>query len=933
MSFFPVITVSLTNLGKRGIFLSGRYPNGQIATNRHLKDILLCKHKESFYGALAEEDVVNGAQGIILSPYLAFRFFTNENSMNRFYPTHLTDEMERYETFCRNADTYFTEGEFLPNFASWKAGTFDWNLPEEANTEDGLNTFFTHVVEDIVARNMAPDTEGWQRVSRLLDNKEGAQMLAMRSFSEDQWLGRLGWQGDALSFRLGLRLEEPSSDGEMWKLQLLYMQTGKENKPLLLTSFDSKKIKSDKEREAIRKIVTHWCEDVPYLVDDEKELRKEWTDVEAWRFLTSDSEKLLQYGVEIFLPSWWHDLKKNRVRMKASAKAPNVNSGLLSLDRVVDFDWSISINEKEFSKEEFQRLLDENRRFILVNGQWMKLDPSLIQQVRKFMDKADSQGISIQDVIQQHLSKTTDENNEVDEDEFLEYSQQDLKEMLEIEADDMLGEWLQRLMSLGHMDDVDVPLEINAELRPYQLHGFRWLVHMMKYGFGALLSDDMGLGKTLQSIAYIQYGKNEGYFQQPVLVIAPTSVLGNWQKELEAFAPELKIYTHYGSDRAREEVFTQDIQGHDVVLTTYPLSSLDSETIGSIMWGSIILDEAQNIKNYDTKQSRAIRSFKSQHRVALTGTPIENRLSELWSIFDFLNRGYFGGISNFQKRFVVPIEREGDEKIAVELQKLLSPFVLRRTKQDKDVGLNLPEKQEQKEYVPLSTEQASLYEGLVSETLQQLSQLTGIQRRGYILFMLNKLKQICNHPALYLKEERPENIISRSYKMEKLVDVVDEIALQNEQVIIFTQYIRMGEMINRVVQERLGESAVFLHGGVKREHREVMIDDFQSGKHRVFILSVKAGGTGLNLTAANHVIHYDRWWNPAVENQATDRAYRIGQTKFVHVHKLITKGTLEEKIDEMLMKKQALSNSIITSENWITELSNDEIRSLLLGGI
>jgi SNF2 family DNA or RNA helicase len=417
------------------------------------------------------------------------------------------------------------------------------------------------------------------------------------------------------------------------------------------------------------------------------------------------------------------------------------------------------------------------------------------------------------------------------------------------------------------------------------------------------------------------------------LIICPTSVLGNWQKELERFAPELKVYLHYGSNRLKGKAFTDTVQEADVVLTSYGLTHLDSEEFESLLWSSIAIDEAQNIKNAQTKQSKAVRRLRGRHHIALTGTPMENRLSELWSIFDFTNHGYLGSLGQFQKRFIIPIEKDEKKEKIQQLQSLIRPFLLRRTKNDEEVALNLPDKQEQKEYCPLTTEQASLYEQLIHDTFAEIEKLSGFERKGLILQMLTRLKQLCNHPALYLKEKSAERqLLERSNKLEKLVELVDAVLDQGESCLIFTQYIEMGEMIRSVVKKKFGVDVPFLNGSVSKAQRDRMIERFQNGEFPVFLLSLKAGGTGLNLTAANHVIHYDRWWNPAVENQATDRAYRIGQSRFVHVHKLICTGTLEEKIDAMLEKKQFLNDQIIQSENWITELSTDELRDLVYLG-
>lgn len=417
------------------------------------------------------------------------------------------------------------------------------------------------------------------------------------------------------------------------------------------------------------------------------------------------------------------------------------------------------------------------------------------------------------------------------------------------------------------------------------------------------------------------------------LIVCPTSVLGNWQRELEKFAPSLKVYLHYGSQRPKGEDFAAEIAEYDVVLTSYGLTHQDFDELVSVYWGTIILDEAQNIKNAQTKQSRAVRKLRGQHHVALTGTPMENRLSELWAIFDFINKGYLGTLGQFQEKYVATIERDEQKDKIKELQRIIQPFLLRRTKRDQDVALNLPDKQEQKEFVPLTTEQASLYEQLLQDTFANIEQLSAFERKGMILQMLNKLKQLCNHPALYLKEDL-EKLTSlksrtRSGKLDKLTELVDAVREQEESCLIFTQYIGMGNMMKKLLEHRYGIEIPFLNGSANKKQRDDMITKFQDGEFPIFILSLKAGGTGLNLTAANHVIHYDRWWNPAVENQATDRAYRIGQKRFVHVHKLICTGTLEEKIDQMLDKKQALNDEIISSDNWITELSTEEIKELV----
>lgn len=665
-----------------------------------------------------------------------------------------------------------------------------------------------------------------------------------------------------------------------------------------------------------------WCKLVPWLRDEEG-IVHELTERQAWDFLTEASSRLIDAGVGILLPAWWQAIKDAQLAIKAKVKT---NSGagrqsFVGLQSIVNFDWRFSTNGVELSEEEFMSLVNEQRRLINIRGKWIKLDPAFIKQVQSILERANKEGLHIRDVLEQELLSLSEKAEHEEQEAARAFAG------VQIELNRHLSQMITQLTDIKEIPQAVIPETFKGELRPYQQQGVDWLLFLRKFGFGACLADDMGLGKTIQMIAYFLTVKESG--AKPSLIICPTSVLGNWQKELEKFGPDLRVHLHYGSNRLKGEEFTQQVNEADIVLTSYGLSHLDEEEISSYDWGTICLDEAQNIKNAQTKQSRAIRKLKSDHNIALTGTPMENRLTELWSIFDFINRGYLGSLGGFQKRFVSPIEKDHDQETIAQLQRLIKPFLLRRTKNDEAVALNLPDKLEQKEYCPLTVEQASIYEQLVKDTLEQVEQLAGIQRKGLILKMLGQLKQVCDHPALYLKEAAPKNVDDRSAKMEKLLELVDHIRDQNESCLIFTQYIQMGEMIQDVLSKRFNEPVRFLNGSAAKVQRDKMIEGFQNREYNILILSLKAGGTGLNLTEANHVIHYDRWWNPAVENQATDRAYRIGQKRFVHVHKLIATGTLEEKIDEMLENKQSLNDEIITSENWITELSTTELKELL----
>jgi SNF2 family DNA or RNA helicase len=493
--------------------------------------------------------------------------------------------------------------------------------------------------------------------------------------------------------------------------------------------------------------------------------------------------------------------------------------------------------------------------------------------------------------------------------------------------------WIERLLrSAGDMqlEHVDQPAGFLGTLRPYQLRGLQWLVFMQRVGIGACLADDMGLGKTIQLIALLLEERLLGDCPGPTLIFAPMTVVGNWRREIERFAPALKVLVHHGPERATGDAFVTAAQAHDVVISTYALGHRDQDVLGRVAWHRIALDEAQKIKNPAAAQTIAIRGLGGAYRVALTGTPLENHLSELWSIMEMLNPGLLGSAARFRKRFAVPIERMGDNQRAAQLRSLIRPFVLRRTKNDPDVACDLPEKMEMQVYCNLTPEQAGLYEQVVDATLGEVESATGIRRRGVILAALTRLKQICNHPVQYLRDG--SRLDERSGKCERLVEMLEEVIAEDDAALIFTQFREMGGLLAALLTERLHTEVLFLHGGTTAAGRQRMIDRFQDPASgvRIFLLSLRAGGLGLNLTAANHVFHFDRWWNPSVEAQATDRAHRIGQTRRVQVHKFVCLGTIEDRIDRMLTEKLALADSIVGSgDEWLTGLSTEELRDCL----
>jgi SNF2 family DNA or RNA helicase len=414
-----------------------------------------------------------------------------------------------------------------------------------------------------------------------------------------------------------------------------------------------------------------------------------------------------------------------------------------------------------------------------------------------------------------------------------------------------------------------------------------------------------------------------------MLLVCPTSVTGNWQKEAARFTPQLPVLVHHGTERIKGAAFAEAAAGQALVVTSYSLLHRDLEMFKQVPWAAVVLDEAQNVKNPETKQAKAARALESSCRIALTGTPVENNVGDLWSIMEFLNPGFLGGQSDFKRRFFLPIQVERDPAAAAQLKRLTGPFILRRLKTDKRIIADLPDKLEMKVFCPLTKEQASLYQAVVQEAGEALEGSEGIQRKGLVLATLMKLKQVCNHPAQFLGDNSA--LPGRSGKLARLGEMLEEVLAVGERALVFTQFSEMGGLLQRHLQETFGQEALFLHGATPRKQRDRMAERFQgeTGAPGIFVLSLKAGGTGLNLTRANHVFHFDRWWNPAVENQATDRAFRIGQTRNVQVHKFVCQGTLEDKIDEMIERKKEIAANVVgAGEGWLTELTNAELKEL-----
>ncbi|UQD53545.1 ATP-dependent helicase [Bacillus methanolicus] len=930
------LQIAITPIGER-FFITAQSENFIEASQ--WKHLLFHRHEESFYGTLLDVETVDGVEGVFVNGWQLVTLFAKEQ-FNRL----IEWDWDETSQICLSAAPAIydaiVEKEWRPDFSLLGEDEFRWALPDRVVNEfdpsfweqpvengvsvhDFIRNWFHHSLEAYLTRYSEQRAFFDQRLA-LLKNKDLPAANLSAFFDEEKWLEWMGIKDDPAPFTIGLRLEEPADEDGDWSLEL-FLRDKKQPDVMINPNQISSLPRGWKPYlEKVAAEENRWGRLFPWLQDGNGLLRR-LTEDQAWTFLTEASEVLLALGVEILLPSWWEAMKNANLKVKARVKGTSSHRrSFVGLDAMLDYDWRFSMNGVDLSEEEFRKLVEEKRRLVYIRGRWIKLDPNFIRQIQDLMKKAEKEGLHIRDLLEQELiAAEEDAGDELDNPKAF--------ARIQIELNNQWKQMIRQLSEINEIPEMPVPAGLHGELRPYQRRGMSWLLFLRRFGFGAVLADDMGLGKTVQLISYLLSVK-ESDDAGPALIVCPTSVLGNWQKELERFAPGLNVYLHYGPARLKGEAFKEEALRADVVLTSYGLTHLDLEEFESLTWGTIAIDEAQNIKNAQTKQSRAVRRLKGRHHIALTGTPMENRLTELWSIFDFTNHGYLGSLGQFQKRFVIPIEKDERKDKIKELQALIRPFLLRRTKKDEEVALNLPDKLEQKEYCPLTAEQASLYEQLVRDTFAEIEKLSGFERKGLVLQMLSKLKQLCNHPALYLKEVNPQDLLERSSKLEKLNELVEAVLDQGESCLIFTQYLEMGEMIRTVLKNMHGIEVPFLNGSVPKKLRDDMIERFQNGKFPVFLLSLKAGGTGLNLTAANHVIHYDRWWNPAVENQATDRAYRIGQNRFVHVHKLISTGTLEEKIDAMIEKKQSLNDQIIQSENWITELSTDELRDLVFLG-
>src|SRR5665647_57830 len=746
------------------------------------------------------------------------------------------------------------------------------------------------------------DKEGWKINELFFDN--APQRFV--SFSEKEipntvqlWLNRFYISKKDYSPVLQITEAENNNGFEMEVL----IKDNKAPMQPVESLFAFMKNDSDKQFAALKdlQLLTHYLPELNDAINSKGKQKLKYNSLTFAEVLTGILPAIRLFGIQTLLPKSLQYLLKPQVTMSLSAKAGNKK--YFSLTDLLNYDWKVAIGDNFLSKEEFLKLAKQSSGLVKIRDQYVMMNQDEIEKVIKKLSQPSVPQVFT--LLQAALSGDY--------------------EGAPVHIEKKLQDKINGILKA---DDTPLPLQMTAQLRHYQQRGFNWLYKNAQLGLGSLLADNMGLGKTIQIITALQKFKEEGTLKnKPALVIAPTTLLSNWKAEIEKFAPTLNAIIFHGAGRKTE--FNQT----DVIITTYGIARTENERLSKQNWYALVIDEAQNIKNAETVQTKAVKKIKADIKIAMSGTPVENRLMEYWSIFDFTNPGYLGNTNWFNEEYARPIELNQDKKRLEKFRKITSPFIMRRVKTDKSIISDLPAKIENNQFCNLTKEQAALYKSITEDLMQEVEGAEGINRRGIILKLLTILKQVCNHPLQYLKngnDIKPE----QSGKMMLLLQLLETIYENGEKVLIFSQYKEMGSLLRTVIHEHFGKKSLQLHGGNTRKERDEMVHSFQTNPlSDTFILSLKAGGTGLNLTAGNHVIHYDLWWNPDVEAQATDRAFRIGQQKNVMVHRMITKGTLEEKIDDMLNNKKQLANLTVTNgEKWIGELSDKDLKQLVALG-
>jgi SNF2 family DNA or RNA helicase len=813
--------------------------------------------------------------------------------------------------------------------------------PEFYDREQLLRHFSECLLAEIVAHT--PSTAGFdQKINLTLLHhciaSNGASFgknAALDLYQQWRtWRDRIHHTQTAIPFYLCFQLQEPDKPEDGWELQFLV--SPKQDPSLRVELRDYWRMRPAQRKALYKQVGENFEQNLLLNLGYAARIYdKLWQGLEtdqpvsiamdlagAFAFLQESAWVLESAGYKVIIPAWWTPKGHKRAQVKLRAKGKSLSGSqekaksYFSYDTLVQYQYDLAIGGETVSEKEWLALVNAKSPLVQFRGQWMHLDQDNMAQMLTFWKKQQQ------------------ENPELSLLDFMRLTAEG-GETLAVEFDrgQTLAAMLDKLHDKSQLEAIADPVQLQGTLREYQKRGLSWLSYLEQLGLNGCLADDMGLGKTVQVIArFVQEQEQSQTALNPTLLIAPTSVVGNWRREIEKFAPHLKAIVHHGSERAKDVAeFQAMAQQHQIVITSFTLIRKDLKLMERVNWHRLVLDEAQNIKNPKAEQTKAILKLSAPHRLALTGTPVENRLLDLWSIFNFLNPGYLGKEVQFRKNFEMPIQKNNDTMRSATLKKLVEPFILRRVKTDQAIIKDLPEKVEQKLYCNLTKEQASLYEAVVKEVAEALNDVEGIQRKGLILATLLKLKQICNHPRQFLQDESdftPE----RSHKLSRLSEMVAEVMAEGESLLVFTQFTELGEALQKYLHHTCHYNTYYLHGGTHRTKREQMIAEFQDPETEpsVFILSLKAGGVGITLTKANHVFHFDRWWNPAVENQATDRAFRIGQKKNVFVHKFVAIGTLEERIDEMIEDKKKLADSIVgADESWLTELDNNAFKQLI----
>ncbi|ASU84155.1 ATP-dependent helicase [Nocardiopsis gilva YIM 90087] len=642
----------------------------------------------------------------------------------------------------------------------------------------------------------------------------------------------------------------------------------------------------------------------------------------AYAFIRDVAPRLSAAGFAVVLPEWTGRGALG-LRLTAREQQPSPGRGGISPTDLVDFSFDAVLGDETVDLEELAQLARLKQPLIRLRGRWVEVDPAHLRTALDFLRRRGNGTMRRDEALRAAMAPDAAPLPVTD-----------------VDADGALGALLSGATE-QRLTPMSTPADFDGSLRPYQQRGAAWLRFLGSLGLGAILADDMGLGKTVQLLALLTQERAEETTSEtpapgPTLLICPVSLVGNWQREAARFAPDLRVHIHHDPSRPHGNALARIVGVSDLIVTTYGVVLRDADELAAMPWHRVVCDEAQAIKNSGTRQARAVRGLNADCRIALTGTPVENNLGELWSIMEFANPGLLGSEAAFRQGIAGRVEREASEAGSVGggestalLKRMTGPFILRRLKTDRSIISDLPEKHEMRTWCTLTPEQASLYKAAVDDMTERIDGADGIQRKGLVLATMARLKQICNHPAQFLGDG--SELAGRSGKLERLAGLLSEALAEGDKALCFTQYTALGDRWSPYLAARLGREVLWLHGGTPRARREEMMERFQtSTEPMVFLLSLKAAGTGLNLTAANQVVHIDRWWNPAVEDQATDRAFRIGQRRDVQVRKLVCVGTLEERVDEMIERKKALAQGVIaTGEDWLTELSTEQLREVI----